>query len=251
MSNIFDLQKRQASVNFVLEKRQVTKAPVMRVGAALDVSGSAKPLYMRGVIQNTIDRLVPIAMKFDDNGEMDVWTFHNSAQQVSSVTKQDMDGYVKREILEKAGVSLWGGTQYEPPMSSIRDFYFGSGRPAATASAGGGLLGKLFGSKPAAPAPAAAPAGGAKTPAMVLLLTDGANSDRRETEAFLRASVGLPVYWQMIGVGPDVREFAFIEEMADALPNVGFVSLASLDVSDEQLYDKLLSQELCDWVKKY
>lgn len=249
MSNIFDLQKRQQAVNFVLEKRNVTKTPVMRVGLALDVSGSAKPLYQRGIIQQTIDRLVPVAMKFDDNGEMDVWTFHNEAQQVASVTKQDMDGYVDREILNKAGVSLWGGTKYTPPMASMRDFYFGAARSAAPA-ASGGLLGKLFGSKPAAPAPSPAPTTGVQVPAMALLLTDGENTDRPATEAFLRASVGLPVYWQMVGVG-NPREFGFIEEMADALPNVGYVSLASLDISDEKLYDALLSQELCDWVKKY
>ena len=86
---------------------------------------------------------------------------------------------------------------------------------------------------------------------MAMLITDGANSDRDATERFLRSAANLPVYWQMIGVGPDIREFSFIEEMADLLPNVGFVSLSSLDISDDELYDALLSQELCDWVKKY
>lgn len=245
MPDIFDLEKRQKAVNFVLAKRQVTKPPVLRVGAALDVSGSAKPLYLNGTMQKTIDRLVPVAMKFDDNGEMDVWVFHSESQQIASVTKQDMDDYVRREVLQKPGVSLWGGTKYAPPLTGMQQFYFGGGKQAA---AGGGFMSKLFGKKPE---PVAQASGGNQTPAMALLITDGSNTDRSETERFLRASVGLPVYWQMVGVGPDVSEFEFIEEMADALPNVGFVSLASLDISDEALYDALLTQELCDWAKKY
>jgi len=245
MSNIFDLQKRQEAVQFVLTKRNITKTPVMRVGLALDVSGSAKPLYQRGIIQSTIDRLVPVAMRFDDNGEMDVWTFHNTAQQVASVTKQDMDGYVDREILNKRGVSLWGGTEYTPPMQAMRDFYFGG---AKAAPASGSFLGKMFGGAKAAPAPT--PSATSSVPAMALVLTDGENTDREYTETFLRASVGLPVYWQMVGVG-NPAYFKFIEEMADVLPNVGYVNLASLEMSDEALYDQLLGQELCDWVKKY
>lgn len=244
MSNIFDLQKREKVVQFMLEKRNVKNPPVMRVGAALDVSGSAKGLYLNGTIQRTIDRLVPIAMRFDDNGEMDVWTFHNSAQQVASVTKHEMDGYVQREILEKRGVSLWGGTEYAPVMQDMCDFYFGDSNKAKPA--GGGFLGKLFGAKPAAtPTTASATA---QLPAMALILTDGANSDRSATEALLRRAEKLPVYWQMVGVG-NPREFAFIEQMADDLDNVGFVSLASLDISDEELYDQLLGDELCEWVK--
>lgn len=244
MPDIFDLKKREQAVSFVLEKRKVLTVPKLRVGAALDVSGSAKPLFMSGTMQKTIDRLVPVAMKFDDNGEMDVWVFHNSSQQVASVTKQDMDDYINREILNKRGVSLWGGTQYAPPLQAMRDFYFGGG----AAPAAGGLMGKLFGKRPSAPSPTT---GASQAPAMALLITDGANSDRPDTEKFLREAASLPVYWQMVGVGPDANEFRFIEKMADALPNVGFVNLASLDISDEALYDALLSQELCDWAKRF
>ena len=45
------LEKRAAKVAIVLEKRQILKPPVVRVGAALDISGSAKPLYQSGVIR--------------------------------------------------------------------------------------------------------------------------------------------------------------------------------------------------------
>ena len=83
---------------------------------------------------------------------------------------------------------------------------------------------------------------------MCLFVTDGANDDRRQAAEVLRRSQDQAIYWQLIGVGP-AREFGFIREMADELPNVGFVNLSSLSMSDEALYDQLLNDELCGWVK--
>jgi hypothetical protein len=57
-----------------------------------------------------------------------------------------------------------------------------------------------------------------------------------------------PLYWQLVGVG-DPAEFGFLREMADELPNVGFLHLPSLDISDDDLYEQLLSEELCTWLK--
>lgn len=33
------------------------------------------------------------------------------------------------------------------------------------------------------------------------------------------------------------------------MPNVGFLHLESLDVTDEQIYEQLITQEFCDWVR--
>ena len=33
------------------------------------------------------------------------------------------------------------------------------------------------------------------------------------------------------------------------MPNVGFLHLESLDVTDEQTYEQLITQEFCDWVR--
>jgi hypothetical protein len=248
--SIFDLQKRQEAVRFVLEKRNLPTAPVMRVGAAFDVSGSAKWLYVKGIMQATVDRLIPVAMKFDDNGEMDVWAFDDEFAQLPTVGKMDYEDYIQRAIMNNTGLRKWNTTKYGGVWKSMIDFYFpGSGGNAGAAS-GGGFLGGLFGGKKAAPAPAAAPAASGAVPAMILFITDGANADRSYAEQVLRAAQNQAVYFQMIGVG-DPSEFDFIKKMADDLPNVGFVHLASLDISDEQLYDALLTDELVAFAKRF
>lgn len=248
--SVFDLQKRQESIKFVLDKRAIKTTPVMRVGVALDVSGSAQHLYKNGTMQATIDRLVPVAMRFDDNGEMDVWSFDSNFDPLASVGKMDYEDYIKREILANNGISKWGTTYYAGVMQSMVDFYFGQpGQPAQ--SARGGFFGSLFGGKsapvqtPASPAKSAAPA---VQPAMALFITDGANNDRWEAAAVLRNSQHQPIYWQLVGVGSP-SEFGFLREMADELPNAGFVHLSSLQLSDDELYDQLLSKELCEFVK--
>lgn len=249
--SIFDLQKRQETVRFVLEKRNLKTAPVLRVGAAFDVSGSAKWLYVKGIMQATVDRLIPVAMKFDDNGEMDVWAFDDEFTQLPTVGKMDYEDYIDRAIMRVNSLRKWNTTKYGGVWKAMIDFYFPGAAPAAPVASSGGIFGGLFGKK-AAPAPvAAAPATGANAmPAMILFITDGANSDRAYAEQILRAAQNQAVYFQMIGVGnPD--EFDFIKQMADDLPNVGFVHLSSLDITDEQLYDALLSDELVAFIKRF
>lgn len=236
-----NLEKRTQQVGIILAKRGLPVAPKTRVGVALDVSGSAKHFYENGVIQETLDRLLAVAMKFDDDGNLDAWTFDNSVGEIPTITESDEGTYVKNKLL-KSRVSLWGGTSYAPPLQKAMDFYFGEqAKPAS-----GGFLSKLFGSKPAAPAAATS-----QEPAMLLFITDGANGDEDRAAAVLReaAKSKTPVYFNMIGVGP-ANYFGFIQRMADELPNVGFVSMTSLSISDEQLFEAVVSEEFCEWAKK-
>lgn len=129
-------------------------------------------------------------------------------------------------------VSLWGSTNYAPPLKAAMDHYFGE-------TSKGGLFGGFF--KKAKEE--------INTPTMLLFITDGANSDERETAKVLReAAKNSPIYFNMIGVG-NPKHFSFIKQMADELPNVGFVSLTSLKISDDQLFNEVVSEEFCNWVK--
>lgn len=249
MSGI-QLQKRAEAVGIVLAKRGVTKVPPVRVGVALDVSGSARNFYTPGgVMQQTLDRLLGVALKFDDNGEIDAWTFDNEVSTLPTFSAEDEGKYVQEHIINNHSLSLWGGTSYAPPLRASMDFYFGNNPIQQAAESAKGWLGSLFGKKPAA-APAPAATSSKKDPAMLLFVTDGENSDKDATRQVLRdAASSSPMYFQMIGVGP-AHYFDFISEMADELPNVGFVNLSSLSMTDEQLYEQLVSQEFCDWIKK-
>ena len=249
MSGI-NLQKRVETVGISLAKRNITVTPKVRVGLALDVSGSTHHLYTNGVMQETIDRLLAVAVKFDDNGELDMWSFDNRSSTLPQATANSYGNYVPQNILNNNSIQKWGGTSYAPVIKDVTRYYFPSGPVTQVQEAAKGLFGKLFGSKPA-PAPTPAPATTAATaePAMVLFITDGANDDQSAAMAALREAANSPVYWQMVGVGP-ASYFTFIKEAADKLPNVGFINLNSLSMTDEQLYEQLISDEFCAWVKQ-
>ncbi len=226
-----NLQKRAEAVGIVLAKRNIIKAPTVRVGLALDISGSTKEMYKKGIIQETVDRLLAIAMKFDDNGEIDMWSFTDGFDRLETASAAHYGNYVSRHILENPSIAKWGSTSYAPVIRDMVRYYYGVGDVLA-------LVGRLFGAKP----------GGAPQPCMILFITDGANSDHAATEEILRTCEKRNVYFQMVGVGAP-HEFGFIKKVASALPNVGFVNFASLDVADEVIYESLISEEFCSWVK--
>lgn len=235
-----DLNKRAEKVNIVLNKHNLTKAPKMRVGFVTDVSGSAKWMYDQGIIQSTLDRLLAVALKFDDNGEMDVWSFHNNFNRLESASAADEQTYVRNQILPKA--SLWGGTSYAPVMNDVVTFYF---KDEVVEKKSGGFLG--FGGKTEKTTVSKTDK---TTPALCLFITDGVNDDQSKTLQVLREAVNYPVYWMMVGVG-DARHFKFLEQAADDLPNVGFVNLESLDITDEKLYEEIINPELVEFIRKF
>ena len=84
-----DLLKRK--VGIVLEKRQLPQV-TCEVKFALDISGSMQSLYDNGTVQALTDRLLAVASRFDDNGEMEVWTFTNGFSEAPLVTESMHEG---------------------------------------------------------------------------------------------------------------------------------------------------------------
>lgn len=232
------LEKRAEKVGIVLAKRGITQVPAIRVGAAFDVSGSARGFYSSGVMQETSERLMGVAMKFDDNGELDVWSFSDRYAAAPVATKENYASYINESFMYHGGVrgTLWGGTEYGPVIEAAVEHYF----PVEKKS---GFFGGLFGSKKDTSAATG-------EPAMLMLITDGANSDTAATSRILREAAGKPIYFMMVGVGPE-HSFTFIDRMAQELPNVGFVNLNDLSISDDNLYEQLVSGEFATWVKQY
>lgn len=257
---MLQLEKSIERVSLALSKYGVNEPPIVRIGAAFDVSGSAKHLYENGVMQATHDRVMAISGKFDDNGELDTWIFASRFKQLETADVNSYGTYVREHILnnEAAQDVLWGGTYYAPVMQSAVDFWFGNPTSAALAAVApkkpAGLLARLFGSKPepVTPAPVMAPVAddpSRKLPAWMLFLTDGENTDEAATERVLREAQEHAVYWTLVGVG-EAKHFGFIERMADKYPNVGFLNLSSLDISEDELYEQLITQEVCDWLSQ-
>lgn len=233
------LEKRAEKIRINLEKKQIKSIPPIRVGVALDVTGSIKHLYAKssGVMQETVARLLALAMRFDDNGSMDMWSFEDRFYRLNEANKENHENYVQAEIVDNRSVPKWGSTYYAPVLEDMTKFYF-SGESAKPS----GVLG-FFGLGKRAPTP------GSDLPAYGMMVTDGDNADKAATERILREAAKHNIYWQMVGVGSP-SQFGFLEKMARELPNVGFINLSDLNISDDELYDQLLSDELVTWLKK-
>lgn len=246
--SLIDLEK---SVGVILEKRNMLHPPPTRVGLAIDGSGSMKGLYRAGVVQRTIDRVLAVATKFDDDGNLDAWMFDHDSHPLPAATPADYDGgYVERNILRRFNID--GGTAFHPVMSDVLRFYFPAAKQATAAPIGffAGVA-KLFGSAREVPKPDAAPSFAGIVPAFVIVVGDGQNSDRGPAAELLReaAQTGYPIYWQFVGIGDE--KFTFMRTMADELPNVGFCEVRDLSrISNDDLYDRLLSQEFIDWIRQ-
>lgn len=239
MANLVDLKKKAA---VVLAKRQVPKVTA-QVGVAFDITGSMRHLYNDNTVQITAERLLGLAMNFDDNESLDSWAFDTQAYALAPITPDNHLSYVRDEILTNPAVRLWGATKYAPAFSLIRNHYFGD-KPTKT----GGLLSSIksfFGKKEATTSPAKI-----TDPVYVMFITDGENDDRKKAGEELMAMGDDNIYIQLIGLG--TSKFSFCKSFADELPNVGFVHLTDITkMTDEDLYMELLNPEFCDWVRKF
>jgi hypothetical protein len=110
----FNLSKAVEKAKFVVQKRNLpdVKAQVLM---NIDVSGSAQGLFKSGQIQEAFQRVLPVGILFDDNGEVDVFTFQSGdaiCHIEPTATEKNYEGYIETNILKNKKVSLWGGTDY-------------------------------------------------------------------------------------------------------------------------------------------
>ena len=117
-----DMSKSEESLNKVLidmsksSKIDMTKHE-SKVALAMDYSGSMDRLYYNGSVQKVITRLLPIALKFDDNGELESWLFSNGSQKLEPVNANNYSTYVDDYMLS-SGMTM-GGTNYAPVLKDI------------------------------------------------------------------------------------------------------------------------------------
>lgn len=236
-----DLNKRIEKVKIILAKKQLVDITA-QVGVAFDISGSMQGLYSNGTVQDVAERILAIACRFDDNENLDAWSFDDGFNALESITLANYVTYVNDEILQNPKIRKWGGTNFAPMMEAIVDDYF----PVSVISTGVKKLFGLFG-KGEAVQTVSVP----KTldPSYVIIITDGVNGDERATMDLIEANAGNNIYWQFIGIG-NVR-FTFLERIAKKYDNVGFTPVVDIAAeSDDDLYMKLLNDEFCAWVKK-
>lgn len=201
------------------------------VVAVYDKSGSMEHLYKNGFVQRLTERVLPIGMAFDDNQSVDLYVFHNESYSHKDPITTSNYTTIVSDILRQYG---WGGTNYAPPINQILDEY---------SEKSGGFMG--FGGKTRKTKKL-------KYPVYVLYFTDGANDDKRETEALLREASHHGIFFQFVGIGN--ARFDFLQKLDDLdnrfIDNADFFQANDLDsITDDQLYARLMT-EFPDYVKE-
>lgn len=197
-----------------------------KVCLCLDISASMHELYDSGKIQAFVERILALACRFDDDGEVDVFLFGQKSHQAAPIQLGNYQDYIRRLIKQ---YPLEGGTHYSPVMKLIRKHYLGDDSDR-----------KYPLSKPA------------ETPVYVMFLTDGATSNRKAAENQVLFASFEPIFWQFMGIGRS-GSFEFLEKLDDLkgrfLDNADFFSVKHpQELSDDQLFARLMN-EYPKWVE--
>ena len=220
-SNVIDMSKSKENLNKVLidmskdSKIDMSKH-VARVALVMDYSGSMEPLYDNGSVQKVITRLLPIALKFDDNGELESWLFSDYFERLKAVTIKNYENYVKK-VMQKADLYM-RGTYYAPVLSDMVRYY-----------------------KDIEPS---------EIPAFIIFITDGDNYDKSKTNEIVKELSNYNIFVQFIGIGRE--KFNYLKSLDDMKgrkhDNTGFTAVEDMNkMTDEELYTEILRQYK-DWL---
>ena len=249
--NILDLSKK---FTLNLEKAGVLIIPTLAARLAVDKSGSMDDEFRDGLVDRTIALFTAAALKFDDDGQLEMGFFNNYMERTPDATERDAGNYLKR-VRQSAG----GGTSYAPIIVEFESKLAAPAAPvvaaptqAAPAPEKKGFFGSLFGKKDApAPAPVAASASAGNECAVrayVGIITDGDANDNRQFEAVLAKTSG-DTFFQFIAIGNGVRT-EYLTGIAAKYPHVSFMHLPDpKNTTDEQFYEKLCNDKLASWIK--
>ena len=197
-----------------LEKRNLLDVKA-RVGLVMDISGSMSHAYKKNYVQEIVNKILPVAIQFDDDGELDFWFYGTHFDRRPNVTMKNYEIAVPRDW--KKLMTRLGGSNNEPlVMRNIIAEYEDS-----------------------------------RSPAYVIFVTDGGIYRTGGIKRLLVYSSYMPLFWQFVGVWGDNYD---ILEKLDTMngryvDNANFFALDDfMSVSNEELYSRLLN-EFPKWLK--
>lgn len=209
-----------------------------RVALCLDISGSMRGLFRSGKVQQLVERVLALGLRFDDDGEVDVFLFGSKGHEAGTVSVGNITGYVDNLLRRR---SLEGSTYYGKAMKLVRRHYFGSDASRR---------------EPQSDA----------LPVYVMFVTDGQTFDENVTREQVQSSSYEPLFWQFMAIGKSRKalggrrglwgggasEFRFLEELDDMggrfIDNADFFSVEDpAQVSDEEIFELLVS-EYPEWL---
>lgn len=202
-----------------LEKRQLQQLTA-KVALVLDASGSMNRQYKKGRVQEVVNRLLPLAVSFDDDQALDCWAFARDPQYLGEIGLSNYDGFIDNA---HGGWRKWAlGPRVNNEaevMKAVTEFYQKDGLDV---------------------------------PIYVLFISDGGVSDNRGITRVMTEAAKLPIFWQFVGLGG--RGYGILKKLDDmtgrVIDNCDFFELDDLDdMSEEALYENML-EEFPMWLKE-
>lgn len=185
-----------------------------KVKLVLDYSGSMSDLYYIGTVQKVINKILPLALKFDDDGELDCYLYSNGYKTIQSCTETNYRNYVTN-IVQKSGFRM-GGTEYAPVLKKIHE------------------------------------SDTKDIPTFTIFITDGDNSDKPETDNIVRAMSTDNGFVMFIGIGND--DFKYLSKLDNLsgrpIDNTGFTVFSNIGNVDENTLYTMLLTEYAAWLKR-
>lgn len=191
-----------------------------QVVVALDLSYSMSMILKNGILEETFNRLLPLAMQFDDDGSIDMFPFNDKAtNHPIALNIHNRDKYLKQEILFKYYLSE---AYYAPVIQKITEKYSNAGKN--------------------------------QPPAYILFITDGDCKDEVQAESAIRQAENKGIFWQFVGIGEKLSRFGFLTKLDTMsnrnIDNANFLHIAEIDkMKDPDLYKGLL-KEFPEWLQK-
>ena len=189
-----------------------------RVALVLDASGSMDGQYKRGDVQKVVDRLMPLAINFDNDGSFECWAFAEKTTQLDDVTITNVNDFINTT---KQGWRQWHvGARYNEEIPAIEAVikYYSQFKD--------------------------------NLPVYVLFISDGGVGSIRKMQSLLTNAATLPMFWQFVGIGG--RNYGALEKLDDmpgrVVDNCNFFAIDKItSIEDEKLYELLL-EEFPDWL---
>lgn len=206
---MLDLTK---SLELNLEKAQIFTPITMAVKLAVDKSGSMGDKFACGWVQDTLDLFLAAAMKFDDDGKMEIGFFNTQFTRTPDMTVDDAHTYIRKHRIYAEGGTNFAGAIKELKGSNEtkRGFFsFGKAKPA--------------------------------TPTYLALITDGANNDKSAFEAQLDSLENTFVQIVAIGHGCDKNYLDYIAKKYDTVEVLYIRDPKAVD--QNKFYELLLNEE--------
>ena len=201
---------------FVELKKKKLQNVVARVALVMDISGSMSKNYSNGTVQEIVNKILPIAVQFDDDGEIDFWYYSNLAKRRPSINMKNYESVVPEDW--RGLMHSIGGRNNEPVViNEIISEYENSNLPV-----------------------------------YVIFVTDGGFNGESQIKKMLIKSSTMPIFWQFVGISG--RNYGLLEKLDKMegrfVDNVNFFALDDFrSVPNSVLYSRLLN-EFPSWLKE-